>query len=100
LARLLEVLSHHASDFGYSGVVWISATLSRPFPNSGMYAGPFDVILRELKDYTHAVVEAQLKGPSGVVAKAEADALQCVGLVPSDYKLLHANGRLDLDLSK
>jgi hypothetical protein len=52
-------------------------------------------MVKELTRYCIASREAELKGPSGTRDHAAEDALQTVGLIPGDYKLVHAMGRLD-----
>lgn len=57
-------------------------------------------IMDTLIGYASVLKEAELKGPSGLrdmsgTGGGNKDALQSVGLVPADYKLVHSAGRLD-----
>lgn len=52
-------------------------------------------IIDTLIGYAQAAKDAELKGPSGLRDGVAKDALQSVGLIPNDYKLVHYNGRID-----
>lgn len=101
LSRLLEVLSVNVKEGGVEAAVWLSGTLSRPYhcPNMLLYnlmgEEGMKAIIMDLIAYLKVVKEAEMKGPSGLKDGTGRDALQTVGLVPNEYRLMHNGGRLD-----
>lgn len=99
LARLLDVLSQIAATSGPEGVAWASLTLSRTYLTAGPVLGKANGC-NELYSYMQAAIASQPRGPAGLTHVAGEDVMRAVGLVPGDYRLVHADGRMDESVAK
>lgn len=102
-SRLLEVLACEADRGGLLQLLWAATTLNRQYPGDGMVImygalddslnSSYSETVKELITYGWAVKETEAKGPLN--SSSGGDLMQAVGLIPGDYRLLHASGRLD-----